>query len=260
MAADVDAELATALKQAKSKEMFFCFIQKGTEGTLLVSKRKIPPKQIAEARKELGGGKPISGKCMGPPGGMQFKVAKEVSPSLATIMKKVIKNTAGIMVAPEFVVDEEVEPGEEEGGGVEAPETAAAGVAAAASPEQAEAEAAEALDDSTDEDPDLGAWHTARNNAINELRTLASKVLQEAGKNKDNKDSKKIVDSVKGVVKEINTIIARLPENPKRHEIDKLKEFIRDEDTITAAEESPDHFHKLRIRKPMLEALESLRQ
>jgi hypothetical protein len=51
-----DAELATALKQAKGKKMFFAFIPKGgSDGQLIVSKTKIPPKQIAEAKKHLDG-------------------------------------------------------------------------------------------------------------------------------------------------------------------------------------------------------------
>jgi WD40 repeat protein len=53
-----DAELTTALKQAKSKKMFFALVPKGAEGKLIVAKKKILPKEIAEAKKEIGGGLP----------------------------------------------------------------------------------------------------------------------------------------------------------------------------------------------------------
>ena len=41
-----DAELTAALKQAKSKKMFFAFVPKGTDGKLIISKAKIPAKLI----------------------------------------------------------------------------------------------------------------------------------------------------------------------------------------------------------------------
>jgi hypothetical protein len=53
-----DAELTTALKQAKSKKMFFTLVPKGAEGKLIVAKKKILPKEIAETKKEIGGGFP----------------------------------------------------------------------------------------------------------------------------------------------------------------------------------------------------------
>ena len=63
MAAE-DPELALALKAAKGKKMYFAFIPKGAgDGKLIVSKKKIPPKLIAEARKEIGGGTPVTGRC-----------------------------------------------------------------------------------------------------------------------------------------------------------------------------------------------------
>jgi hypothetical protein len=60
-----DADLAAALKQAKSKKMFFAFVPKGSDGKLIVSKAKVPPKLIAEAKKEIGGGTAVTGMCFG---------------------------------------------------------------------------------------------------------------------------------------------------------------------------------------------------
>jgi hypothetical protein len=60
-----DASLAAALKQAKSKKMFFAFVGKGTDSKLIVSRTRIAPKEIAAAKKETGGGMAVTGKCFG---------------------------------------------------------------------------------------------------------------------------------------------------------------------------------------------------
>ena len=65
--AAADEALAAAIKAAKGKPMYFAFIPKGTaDGKLIVAKAKIPPAVIAAAKKELGGGTPVTGKCVGP--------------------------------------------------------------------------------------------------------------------------------------------------------------------------------------------------
>src|SRR5262252_3360289 len=94
-----DAELTTALKQAKSKKMFFAFILKGSDGQLLVSKAKIPPKEIAEAKKDVGG-VPITGKCFGPINDLLFQVAKQPPPTLSAALKKVVKRDTGLTIVP----------------------------------------------------------------------------------------------------------------------------------------------------------------
>jgi hypothetical protein len=231
MAAELDTDLITSLKLAKAKEMFFAFIPKGSEGKLIVSRKRIPPKEIAEAKKEIGGGKPVLGKCIGPLGSMVFKVAK-ASATLGPAIKKAAKKASGLTVVPDVQLSGEVEEAEE---GAEAPEAAVA-----------EAEGEEAPADETMTPEELAAWRNARQNAIKELRALATKV---AGTKHA---------SAAGVLKEINTIINKLPEKPKRNEIPRLKTLIREDDTITAAEESPGHFHDLKIREPLLSSLEAL--
>ncbi len=48
----VDTELLVALKQAKTKKMFFAYVPRGgADGKLMVAKKKIAPKEIAEAKK-----------------------------------------------------------------------------------------------------------------------------------------------------------------------------------------------------------------
>ena len=98
-----DAGLAAALKQAKGKKMFFAFVPKGSEGTLIVSKTKISSKQLADAKKEIGGGTPVTGMCYGGDGGkMIFQVAKAAPAQMGAAIKKVIHRDAGLTITPTF--------------------------------------------------------------------------------------------------------------------------------------------------------------
>src|ERR1019366_2138823 len=106
--------LATSLKQAKTKPMFFAFVAKGTEGKLLVDKKKISPKAAAEAKKECGGGTIYQGRCTGEEGKMVFEVGKEVPPTLSALTKKIIKQNAGLMLDVEYRVAPDVEAEENE--------------------------------------------------------------------------------------------------------------------------------------------------
>jgi hypothetical protein len=261
----VDKELATSLKLAKGKEMYFAFIPKGSDGKLLVSKRRIPPKEIADAKKELGGGKPVIGKCIGPVGAMVFKVAK-ASATLPAAIKKVAKRDAGLTVIAEIQLASEIAAleAEEEGGKPEAPEappappappvqeSAAGGRAAGgrAAPEEAAAAGGEAAPPDGSAAPegeiDLSPWQAARDNAIKELRALATKVAGTKHK------------SAAGVIKEIQTIISKLPPAPKANDLKRIRTLIETDDTITAAEESPGHFHALKIRDPLLSAIDGM--
>jgi hypothetical protein len=104
-----DEELRVGLKQAKQKKMFFAFVPKGTDGKLIVSKRKIPPKDIADAKKEIGGSAAVLGKCFGEEGAMVFEVAKAVAPTLTAAVKKVAKRETGLTLQPEFRVVSEAD-------------------------------------------------------------------------------------------------------------------------------------------------------
>jgi peptidoglycan hydrolase-like protein with peptidoglycan-binding domain len=330
-------ELAAALKQAKAKPMFFAFIHKGAEGKLIVSKTKIPPKQIAEAKKETGGGTPVTGKCFGGEGGaMVFQVAKAAPPALAAAVKKPAKRDAGLMIEPEFQLggdadaDEQAaieldttggptdswspaaapaappaapaggkvlgiqkalhklgfDPGKIDGvngphtqaaikkfqqskglaaDGIMGPKTQAAlaialkggaapSVAAKVTPtpvldpQVTLPELDAASKDSAKMPIDLGPWVAARQHAVTNLKALASKVAA-------TKHGRAV-----GVLKEISSIITRLPAKPGAHELDKLEHFITNDETITAAEEVPAHFHDLDIREPLLKALAAMRQ
>lgn len=247
--ADIDSDLLLALKQAKSKKMFFAFIPKGSEGKLIVSKKKIPQKVVAEAKKEVGGGTAVTGKCMGPFDGMVFEVVKAVPPAMTASMKKVIKRDTGLTVLPDIQLAGDADDDEEDTGAAP-PEAAASAPAAPTPPAPAAAPSATAPGTPPEAatSMDMGAWQTARNYAINELKALATKVASTRH------------GSAAGVLGEINMIMKRLPANPKQEEIDAIEEFVRTDDTLAAAEEVPGDFHELKIREPLLAALEAMKQ
>ena len=229
-----ELDLAAAIKMAKSKKMRFAFVLKGSDGKLILAKGKIPPKQIAEARSEMGGGTLVTGKCTGPLNNLVFQVVKLAPSTLAAVLKKVVKNEAGLTIAPDVQLAADADTEEPEDGA-----DAAAGAAPAA-PAEAAPPPIPALN--------LGPWQAARQNAINDLKALAAKV---AG-------TKHGVAA--GVLKEINYIVTKLPAKPAPHALDKLEDFVRNDETITAAEKVPDHFHDLDIREPLLKALAAMRQ
>lgn len=237
-----DAELLKSLKMAKGgKKMFFAFLPKGgSDGQLLLGKAKIPAKQIAETKKQLGGGNAITGKCFGGDGGvMVFQVAKDVAPALAAAVKKVVKRDAGLGIDPEFQLVSDAD--------AEEPETDAGAVPAAppVPPAAADAAAGEAADEAP---LNLGPWKQARQDAIKDLKALAAKVASTKH------------GSAAGVLKEISYIMNRLPENPKANELDNLAKFIQTDETIAAAHEVPKHFHELDIRDSLLSALAAAKQ
>src|SRR5262249_55416435 len=116
-----DQELAAALKQARSKKMFFALVAKGAEGKLIVGKKKNLPKNNAGAKKEIGGGTPVSGKCFGENGTMVFLVAKPAPPTLAALVRKIAKREAGMSIDAEFRVGGDADADEPEDTGAAAP-------------------------------------------------------------------------------------------------------------------------------------------
>src|SRR5205823_6260996 len=71
-------------------------VAKGTEGKLLVDKKKISPKDAADAKKECGGGIIYKGRCKGEEGLLVFEIGKEPPGNLNALTKKTIKQTAGL--------------------------------------------------------------------------------------------------------------------------------------------------------------------
>jgi hypothetical protein len=167
---------------------------------------------------------------------MVFQVAKAAPATLAAALKKAAKRDTGLSIDPDVRVAGDADA-EEEGTGAPAAGTAAPAVAPAVAGQPAPAVAL-----------NLGPWQAARQKAITDLKALAGKV---AGTKHG---------SAAGVLKEIQYIISRLPASPAPNEIDKVAAFVRDDDTITAAEDVPGHFHDVDIREPLLKALAALKQ
>lgn len=94
----IDADLAAALKQAKTRPMYFAVVMKSPgEGTLIVSKTKVSPKAINEAKQDLGGGQIFQGRCAGEEtGGLMFTTSKEPPATLNKTLKAVISRDAGL--------------------------------------------------------------------------------------------------------------------------------------------------------------------
>lgn len=80
----LEEELTTGLKAAKGKRMYFAVVLKGgADGALILSKQKIPPGSIADAKKKSGGSAVIKGDCFGEDGKHVFEVAKGPPPTPA---------------------------------------------------------------------------------------------------------------------------------------------------------------------------------
>jgi hypothetical protein len=106
------AQLVAALKQARTTPMSFAFVAKGNEGRLLLDKKKVPPKDAADTKKELGGGNIFKGRCLTEDGVLVFEVPKEPPGNLAALLKKIIKSDASLTLNVVVRVNSTLEEGE----------------------------------------------------------------------------------------------------------------------------------------------------
>ncbi len=115
-AAELDKGLADGLKAAKSKRAYFAFVLKGSsDGALLVSKTKVPPGDIAAAKKECGGSAVLKGFCQYEDGKYIFETAKAAPATAAQAVKVIAKRDAGMAIHAEFRVGSDPELLAEEG-------------------------------------------------------------------------------------------------------------------------------------------------
>ncbi len=97
----VDKVLYTALKRAKTARMFFAMVARGaTDGKLILTKAKVKPTDIGDAKKEVGGGRVFRGVCYGEDGRLVFELKKEPPATLEKLIKKTAKMQAGLMIKP----------------------------------------------------------------------------------------------------------------------------------------------------------------
>ena len=239
MADDKDKILETALKAAKTKEFTFAYIGPEKNGKLILAKTpgsRVPKNDIEAAKKEVKNNTVVIGKCIGPLDDMVFKVLKPTR-ALADGIKKAVHNQTTLTVKKVDIqkliaqAGEDIGDGEENAGQLPPP--------AAAAPAQPEP-AAPAHEAKFDLPTYQAAWEKVRNG----LRELAKKFF-------DTKHTK-----VRGAIDEINFIISntKLLANPAPNKIQEVHDFIVKDETITAMERVPDHYHDLDIREPLLKA------
>jgi len=110
-----DPNLASKLKQAMSTPAYFAFIARGSAGKLIVDRKKIAAKDVADAKKEIGGGTVFQGLCRGENDALVFETAKEAPGSLAALIKTTIKTDAGLTlkVLTQVSASQETEEGQE---------------------------------------------------------------------------------------------------------------------------------------------------
>jgi hypothetical protein len=96
--AKIDKDLVGALKQAKTKTMFFALVEKTPgEGTLIVSRNPIPQSAIGDAQKDLGGGgKIFKGHCSTNPTTGELVFETDTEPPAVRTLKAVISRDAGL--------------------------------------------------------------------------------------------------------------------------------------------------------------------
>jgi hypothetical protein len=100
---ELDKDLVDGLHAAKTKRCYFALVLKGgTDGALLVSKTKIPPTAIADAKKSSGGSAVLEGFVSFADGAYLFETAK-IPPATATqTVKTIAKRDAGLAIHADF--------------------------------------------------------------------------------------------------------------------------------------------------------------
>ena len=125
-AAELDKDLVNGLKAAKSKRACFALVLKGSsDGALIVSKAKVPPAEIAEAKKKSGGSAILKGFCKYEDGKYVFETAKDAPATAAQAVKAIAKRDAGMAINAEFRVSADPELVADEGDSTAAPAPAA---------------------------------------------------------------------------------------------------------------------------------------
>src|SRR5262245_51803215 len=116
-----DEKLATNIKLARTRKKdnpvhFALVLKGGTDGALLIDRKKVAKGEIDEAKKSSGGSAVIRGVCYGGDGGVvQFATAKMPAPAWANAVKKIVSRDAGVMIKAQFVLDNDLVDTPEEG-------------------------------------------------------------------------------------------------------------------------------------------------
>jgi hypothetical protein len=108
--AELDEELAEGLKAAKTRRMYFALVLKGgADGALIVTKTKVPPADIAAAKKKSGGSAVLTGFCFVEDGKHIFEVGKVPPPAAEKVSKLLAKRDAELTITPIFRMSQDPE-------------------------------------------------------------------------------------------------------------------------------------------------------
>jgi hypothetical protein len=108
--AELDKDLVDGLKAAKTKRAYFALVLKGSnDGALIVSKTKVPPTGIADAKKKSGGSAVVQGFCSHEDGKYIFETAKEAPATAAQAVKIIVKRDAEMTISAEFRISTDPE-------------------------------------------------------------------------------------------------------------------------------------------------------
>ncbi len=169
---EIDEELVNGLKQAKSRRMYFALVLKGgADGALLISKQKVPPADIAQAKKKSGGSAVIQGACFGEDGKIIFEVAKMPGATWAAAVRTIAKRDAGLTIQAEFRQGNDPDLLEEG----EAPTTSQTGpTQQSGQPQSTEQTQAGPLPETQKWEPALRTWEQASATALASIDQLVS--------------------------------------------------------------------------------------
>jgi hypothetical protein len=106
---ELDKALADGLNRAKtakadSPHFFVLVLKGGTEGALLVDRKKIAPALIADAKKRSGGSAVVTGFCYfdRDASEMVFETKKVPAPAWAQVVRKIAQQDAGVSIKARF--------------------------------------------------------------------------------------------------------------------------------------------------------------
>lgn len=230
--AAADAKLAAALKLAKSatKEapLLFAMVPKGNDdGAIIVSKMKINSTDITQAKNKCGGKTVLSGRCFMEDGKLVFEMGKDPPATMAKALKEIIKRDTELIFTPlprfaqDMVEHAPVAP--------EAPSVP---------PQPPTPISPEAV----------AGWQAARVQIVNAIRKVATVVA----KTKD-EEAGKVAVMLEGIVKNLT------PNPASPEQVTDLERYLREDKIVAAAEQVPAAIGALRIREPLLEALQQLK-
>ena len=102
----VDKELMTAVRAAKSGKMHHFALVGKTE--LSVARNRVSAAVVKDMKAAAGGGSVVTGTCVGGEDALVFTTSK-ASPTLAAILKKCIKEKAGLTISCEVTAGDDDE-------------------------------------------------------------------------------------------------------------------------------------------------------